>query len=105
MITKRTILSQMEISEGRAVIAHFHMVLEDDGKEISRTIPHTACFMPDADHAAMLSQINAHISTVLEYPPIPSGEWARAVSVCDAVHTPEVKAAYEAYKLARQGND
>lgn len=103
MITKRVFLAEMELPESRSVIAHFLMVLEEDGREVTRSNPHTVCFTPDADPAAMFDQVNENITTRPDmlWPAIPAEEWARAVAVCQAVHTPEVKAAYEAWKAAQ----
>lgn len=98
------ILSQMEITEGRAVVAYFHRVIKEDGKEIERSNPHTVCFMPDADLNAMLDGINRDITTRedLKYPPIEKDIWQRAADVCATVHTPEVKAQYEVWKQSNQ---
>jgi hypothetical protein len=103
MITKRVFLAEMELPESRSVIAHFLMVMEEDGREIMRSNPHTVCFTPEADAAAMFDAVNANITTRQDmlWPPIPAEEWARAVAVCEATHTPEVKAAYEAWKAAQ----
>lgn len=100
MITKRVFLAEMELPESRSVVAHFLMVVEEDGREVSRSNPHTVCFAPDADPAVMFDQVNANITTRLDmlWPAIPADEWARAVAVCQSVHTPDVKAAYETWK-------
>lgn len=106
MITKRVFLAEMELPESRSVIAHFLMVVEEDGREVMRSNPHTVCFTPDCDPASVLGAVNANITTRQDmlWPPIPAEEWARAAKVCEAVHTPEVKAQYEAWKAAQLQN-
>jgi len=103
MITKRVFLAEMELPESRSVIAHFLMVMEEDGREVMRSSPHTVCFTPDADPDVWFAQVNANITTRPDmlWPAIPAEEWARAVAVCNAIHTPEVKAAYEAWKASQ----
>jgi hypothetical protein len=99
---KRVFLQQMEIPEGRNVMAYFVMVIEDNGIEVARSKPHLVNFMPDADADAMFDEVNANITTRddMLWPPIPRAEWDRAVDVCTTVHTPEVKAAYEVWKAS-----
>lgn len=100
MITKRVFLAEMELPESRSVIAHFLMVVEEDGREVMRSNPHTVCFTPDCDPDAMFNAVNSNITTRKDmlWPAIPAEEWARAVAVCDAVHTREVKEEYDAWK-------
>jgi hypothetical protein len=103
MITKRVFLAEMELPESRSVVAHFLMVVEEDGRELVRSKPHTVSFTPDVDAAAKFVEVNANITTRPDmlWPAIPAEEWARAVAVCNAIHTPEVKAAYEAWKASQ----
>jgi hypothetical protein len=100
---KRVFLAEMEIPEARNVVAHFIMVIEDEGHEVTRSKPHTVCFTPDAEPDLWFDQVNANITTRPDmlWPAIPKEEWDRAIAVCSAVHTPEVKAAYEAFKAAQ----
>lgn len=101
MITKETILSQLQISEGRCVIADFMLVVKEDGVEISRSKgPHTISFMPDADLALILAANNADITTRegMKWPAITQADWNRVTAHCTVEHTPEVKAAYAAFK-------
>jgi hypothetical protein len=100
---KKTILLEIELPEGRNVVAHFQMQILDGDIIVARSNPHTVNFMPeDQDFDALFAEINANITTRRDegfpWPPIPADEWARAVAVCSAVHTPEVKAAYEQWK-------
>ena len=100
MIKKRTALIQTEVPEGRNVIAYFMCVVEECGTEISRSNPHIVNFMPDADHAAILVAVNADL-VKMGWAEIPAEEWARATGHCEVEHTPEVKAAYELFKLGK----
>ena len=100
---KKTVLLEMELPEARNVVAHFQMRIVDGDKIVAKSNPHTVNFMPeDIDFDALFAEVNNNITTRTDegfpWPPIPAEEWARAVSVCKAVHTPETKAAYEAWK-------
>lgn len=97
---QRTFLSQMEITEGRTVVAYFQRVIEEGGKELARSNPHTIGLTPDTDYAATLAAVNQDITTRdgMQWPPIPQADWDRVVAHCEIEHTPEVKAAYEAWK-------
>ena len=97
---KRVYLAEIEIPESRDVVAHFLMVIEDGEMPPIKSRPHTVTFKPDANPDMIFQTINDNITTRedMRWPPIPSDEWARAVAVCQAVHTPEVKAAYELWK-------
>ncbi len=106
MITKETILSQMQIlNESHCVIADFMFVVKEDGVEISRSKgPHTVSFMPDADHDAIFAAVNADITTRegMKWPAIPQSEWDRTTGHCAVEHTPEVKAAYAEFKTRQE---
>ena len=104
----KTILLEMELPAGRNVVAHFQKVTEIDGS-VFRSNPHSYSFSPeDHDFAAIFDGLNANITTRTDegfpWPPIPPEEWQRAVDVCHTVHTPEVKAAYAAWKAQQSGN-
>ena len=106
MITKETILSQLQISEGRCVIADFMLVVKEGGVEISRSKgPHTISFMPDADLALILVANNADITTRegMKWPAIQQADWQRVTGHCAVEHTSEVKAAYAAMKAKQAG--
>lgn len=97
----KTVLLQGFFTESRRVQCDFVRTVYQDGVEILRSDrPHTVAFDPDADHDAILSAINADITTRegMQWPAIDAGEWARAVAHCAVEHTPEVKAAYAAFK-------
>lgn len=77
------------------------VVIDDNGAQIARSdLPHTVTFMPDADHAAILSAVNADITMreIDPWPPIPAAEWERATGHCVVEHTKEIKTAYESFK-------
>jgi len=97
---QRTFLSQMEITEGRTVVAYFQRVIEEDGKELARSNPHTIGLSPDTDHEATFKAVNQDITTRegMQWPPLPKEDWDRVVAHCMIEHTPEVKAAYELWK-------
>ncbi len=98
---KKTLLVQVEIPEGRAVICHFMSIIFDNGAEISRSAkPHTVTFLPDTDHDQMLAAVNADITTRegMKWDAIDPGEWKRACSHCKIEHTPEIKRAYKVFK-------
>lgn len=102
----KTILIQTEITEGRAVIAHFlRLVYDDDGSEIGRAkAPHTVTFMPDANHDVILKAVNNDITTRegLKWPAIELDEWARACGHCVIEHTPEIVKAYAAFTAQQE---
>lgn len=100
-IIKTVVLDQMQMPQGRNVIGDFVMVLTENGREISRSKPHTINIPPDGDYAAILKANNDDIATRpgLQWPAIDSDEWRRFTDHCAIAHTPAVKAAYAAVKL------
>ena len=100
MITKRVFFSGAEVSEGLHVTAFFMMALSENGVDISRSSPHAVGFSPDTNAAQKFAETNANITTRpdMQWPEIPADQWQRAVDICNGLHTPEVKAAYEMWK-------
>ena len=101
-MNKKTMLLQIEITEGRAVIAYFVQdLIDDDGSLLNRSNPHTVCLTPDADLDKTLESINADITVRegMKWNPVNADDWARVSSHCSIEHTPEVKAAYAAWQL------
>ena len=109
---KKTVLAQMELPEGRNVMAHFQMRVVEGDSIVAKSNFHTVNFMPeDYDFDDYLNKINQDITTrngsdepSFPWPPIPAEEWQRAVDVCNTVHTPEVKAAYQIWKSKAQSS-
>lgn len=89
---------------GGSVNANFHLaVYDDENVELMRSNPHTICLMPDADLDATVSAVNADITKRdgMKWPEISAEDWARVTAHCEIEHTPEVKAAYEKFKSAK----
>jgi archaellum component FlaF (FlaF/FlaG flagellin family) len=74
MLEKIVVVDQIEVVENGSVQVRTKTAVLEDGKELSKTY-HRHVVVPGADY---------------------SKEDARVQSVCAAVHTPEVIAAYEA---------
>lgn len=101
MTTKRVFLKQIEIPEGRYVIAYFVCAIEESETEISQSKPHTICITPDADLDTLRTN-NQSSMTDMGWSDIPDSEWQRVLNICYVVHTPEVKSAYTAWKSTQK---
>jgi|SRR5882672_5159202 len=101
----KTILGDQWIVNG-AVSANFHLASFDDiGNEQMRSAPHTVTLMPDADPAAVLVAVNTDITQRpgMIWPAIQQSDWDKVTAHCATEHTPEVIAAYAAFKaVAKQ---
>lgn len=97
MITKNTILAQIQITEGRFVNADFIMVVLDDGRELVRSNPHTLCIAPDSDLKSM-REANSASMEQMGWPVIDDSDWLRVSGICAVEHTPEIRAQYAAWK-------
>ena len=100
LFTKIVVLDQVEIPQGRNVRGDFCMLVLEDGRVISKSLPHTINMQPDDDYAAILDSVNADITTRedMKWPVIDPTEWARFVSYCSITHTPEIKVAHAMFK-------
>jgi len=76
-LTENTSIDQIEIVNGWNIQVRQATIIERDGEQVSRTF-HRWVLTPDMDI---------------------SGQEQKVQDICNAAWTPEVKAAYEAFKL------
>jgi hypothetical protein len=103
MIVK-TIMQQCQVFEARVVqVDLLQVVYDDSGAEIGRaSSPHTVPFWPDADIDYILGLVNRDLVNLRKWNTLDAADEVRLRAYCAATHTPEVKAAYEAWKQAER---
>jgi hypothetical protein len=60
MITKRTIIDQLEISRDGVIQMRFAKLIEDDGVELARGL-HRAALAPGADLGQLIAAVNENL--------------------------------------------
>jgi hypothetical protein len=98
-----TALEQGELLPNRGLRGYFKKITTLDGKVIASEGPHVLLVMPGEDAAAMIADVNADITTRagMEWPAVDEGHAAQFIAACQLFHTPEVIAAYEAWKASQ----
>ena len=81
-LTKETVVDQITVTENGTVLYREATRIMEDGKELSKTF-HRTSLVPEADL---------------------TGQPANVVAICNAAWTPEVKAAYAAFKAQQEAN-
>ena len=97
MITKRTEVDQIEITENGTAQIRFHKVItDDDGEEIRQY--HRTSVPPGGDIAAQIKAVHDHLATPAmgAYPPMVAADVQWTKDCVQAAHTPDVVAEFQA---------
>lgn len=99
-ITKRVVLSQVEVVAVGHVQVRLSKEVVEDGTVLSSEYHRTAIEC-GAHVGAQMLLVNAHLGE-MGWPPVSAAECARVAAIAAADWTPERLSAWEAFKLAEE---
>ena len=94
MISKETILDQIELTPSHIIQLRFRKQLVEDGKVLSSEYHRTA-LEPGVLLVSQLALVNAHLAA-MGWPPVPASATGRIQAVVALEHTPAVIQAHQA---------
>lgn len=93
MITKRTVIDQIEITGNGAVQVRFAKLLEEDGVALTEPQYHRTAVQRDGDPLAQMDSVNTHLQA-MGLAPVADSDVARIAAVHASLATLEQSPAY-----------
>jgi hypothetical protein len=100
MLTERTVVSKMEITESAAIQLRIEMQVVKDGRVISAEY-HRTIIEPGVDAADQIAAVNRNLKR-MGYEPLADHEVERVKRVADIEHTPEVVQAFNGLRAVHE---
>lgn len=95
MLTKRTVIDQIEIIGSQAVQVRFLKLIEENGVPLTEPQYHRTAIQPDGDPLEQMASVNEHL-VAMGLAPVADTEIARIAAVHAAAATLEQSPAYTA---------
>lgn len=99
-IEKRTICSQIEITESGTIQVRLLKQLVEDGRPLPGAEPHRLTLEPGLSLQETMAVVNGHLDK-MGFPELASHEIARVARYVDLEHRPEIVQAHAAFKAER----